>query len=141
MIFNVFSKIGNKMVIQLDLSSYTAIIYVTQTAVMHWKQKYEFHLKQTKINLCSVVGYYRFRNLFYLTRILIVLGQWVLLINYYKLRYYIKIILVSYYWIHQCVKLHSTIQTRYMICKNHSKIDQVSALICTNYSKKTNSTK
>ena len=37
MIFNVFSKIGNKIVIQLDLSSYTAIIYVTQTAVMHWK--------------------------------------------------------------------------------------------------------
>ena len=29
-----FSKIGNKIVIQLDLSSYTAIINTTQTAVI-----------------------------------------------------------------------------------------------------------
>ena len=30
---NIFSKIGNKIVIQLDVSSYTAIMYAIQTAV------------------------------------------------------------------------------------------------------------
>ena len=40
MIFNVFSKIEIKIVIQLNLSSYTAIIDAIQTAVigsLHWK--------------------------------------------------------------------------------------------------------
>ena len=32
LLFNVFSKIGNKNVIQLDLSSYTAVINAIQTA-------------------------------------------------------------------------------------------------------------
>ena len=66
MIFNVFSKIEIKIVIQLNLSSYTAIINAIQTAVigsLHWKTENEFHLKQTKIKLCSVVTYYRFLSL------------------------------------------------------------------------------
>ena len=45
--FNVFSKIRNKIVIQLDLSSYTPIINAAQTAVIDQfialkKQKNEF---------------------------------------------------------------------------------------------------
>ena len=48
-----FSKIGNKIVIQVDLSSYTAIINAIQTAVIdHFiplkYRKNEFYLKQTK---------------------------------------------------------------------------------------------
>ena len=51
--------------IQLDLSSYTAIITAIQTAVINQfialkKRTNEFYLKQTKIKLYSVVGYYRF---------------------------------------------------------------------------------
>ena len=52
MIFNVFSKIGNKIVIQLDLSSYTAkFINATQTAIIDQLialKNNEFYLKQTK---------------------------------------------------------------------------------------------
>ena len=67
-------KIGNKIVFQLDLSFYTAIINATQTAVIDQfialkNRKNEFYLRQTKLKLCSVVGYYRF--LFDLSRILI----------------------------------------------------------------------
>ena len=69
-----FSKIGNKIVIQLDLSSYTAIINAIQTAIIDQfialKNKNEFYLKQMKIKLCSVVGYYRFLS-FDLSRLLI----------------------------------------------------------------------
>ena len=50
LLFNVFSKIGNKNVILLDLSSYTAIINVINTAVIDQfialkKMKNEFYLK------------------------------------------------------------------------------------------------
>ena len=44
LLFNIFSKIGNKIVFQLD----TAIINAFQTAVID-----QFQLKQTKIELCS----------------------------------------------------------------------------------------
>ena len=67
LVFNVFSKIGNKIVIQLDLSSHTAFIKATKTTVIDQfiAQKNEFYLKQTKIKLCSVVGYYDFYYLIF----------------------------------------------------------------------------
>ena len=55
LLFNIFSKIGNKIVFQLDLSSYTAIINAFQTAVID-----QFQLKQTKIELCSSDSTYDF---------------------------------------------------------------------------------
>ena len=52
LVFNVFfKKIGNKIVIQLDLSSYTVIINATKTAVIDQfiaLKNNEFYLKQTK---------------------------------------------------------------------------------------------
>ena len=69
----------NKIVIQLDLASYTAIINAIQTTVTDQfiaLKNNEFYLKQTKIKLCAVVGYYRFL-LFDLSGILIeCFGQW-----------------------------------------------------------------
>ena len=64
-----FSKIG-KIVIRLDISSYTAIINAIQTPVIDQFIALKNRKKQTKIKLCSVVGYYRF-ILFDRSRILI----------------------------------------------------------------------
>ena len=75
LVFNFFKKME---IIKLFSKTYllTTIINAIQTAVIDQfialknMQKNEFYLKQTKIKLCSVVGYYRFL-LFDLSRILI----------------------------------------------------------------------
>ena len=99
-IFSLFLTIKKKLVIQLDLASYTAIINAIQTTVTDQfiaLKNNKFYLKQTKIKLCAVVGYYRFL-LFDLSGILIECLVNGFFINYYKLQYYIyPIILVSCY--------------------------------------------
>ena len=91
-LFKDFSKIGYKIVIQLDLSSFTAIINATQTAVIDQfialKNRKMWILSEANQN--KIVFSCRILQIFIIcsfTNINRVFGQWVLFINYYKLRY------------------------------------------------------
>ena len=113
----------------LSLLHVQRLMTIDTVAVIIEKQKIEFYLKQTKIILCSVVGYYRFL-LFDLSRKLIECS----------VNWFYSLIIINYgttynvsFWYHTTKYinvLNYALQFRpgtvyALICKNHSKIDQV----------------